>query len=57
MKGETRLYPDIEKWLENYLRDRYKKWNVETTHKTSKAALDVVLKEKGIEIKEAIGKK
>jgi len=55
MKGETRLYPDIEKWLENYLRDRYKRWNVETTHKTSKIALDVVLKEKGIEIKEAIG--
>ena len=55
MKGEIRLYPDIEKWLENYLRDRYKRWNVETTHKTSKIALDVVLKEKGIEIKEAIG--
>lgn len=55
MKGEIRLYPDIEKWLEIYLRDRYRRWNVETTHKTSKIALDVVLKEKGIEIKEAIG--
>ncbi len=55
MKGEARLYPDIEKWLENYLRDKYKRWNVETTYKTCTIALDVVLKGKGIEMKEAIG--
>lgn len=55
MKDETRLYHEIEKWFGDYLRDRYNGWNVETTCKTSKVALDAVLKERKIEIKEAIG--
>lgn len=55
-KKEERLYPDIEKWLENYLKEKYKGHSIKTTHKTSKQALDIVLRKYNIEnMKEAIG--
>jgi len=52
---EENLYPDIRNWLELYLREKYKKYQVFTTYETSKKPLDVTLKEKNIIIKEAIG--
>jgi len=54
-KKEELLYPDIETWCRQYLKDRYKGYEVFTTHKTSKVSLDTYLKTLGIEIKEAIG--
>lgn len=54
MKEED-LYPDIKKWLTSYLKDRYKRYQIETTSQTSKRSLDIVLKEKGIVVKDAIG--
>jgi len=55
MKKEERLYPDIEEWLRNYLKERYKGYLITTTHQTSKQALDVVLKKMGIYLKETVG--
>jgi len=52
---EENLYPDIKKWLGSYLKDRYKGYRIETTSQTSRRSLDVVLKEKGIIIREVIG--
>lgn len=54
-KNEELLYPDIEMWCNRYLKDRYKGYEVFTTHKTSKIALDTYLKTLGIEIKETVG--
>lgn len=54
-KKEESLYPEIEAWFKNYLKDKYKKYEIITTHKTSRQALDSYLKSIGIEIKEAIG--
>lgn len=53
--AERDLYPDIKNWLDNYLKDKYKGYNVETTFETYKRTLDVVLKKRGIILKEAIG--
>ena len=54
-KEEEKLYPEIKEWLQNYLTDKYKSYTVETTYETSRRNLDVVLKNKGIQCKEAIG--
>lgn len=54
-KREDRLYPDIERWLKRYIKDRYKGYTVSTTHETSKRALDMVLKDMGIYVKETEG--
>lgn len=54
-KKEELLYPEIESWLKQYLKDKYKGYDITTTHKTSKISLDVYLKTLNIEIKEAIG--
>ncbi|MEK6982984.1 MAG: hypothetical protein AABX33_00290 [Nanoarchaeota archaeon] len=54
-KEEEKLYPEIKEWLQNYLTDKYKGHTVETTFETSRRNLDVVLKSKGIQCKEAIG--
>ena len=54
-KEEEKLYPEIKEWLQNYLTDKYKGYNVETTFETSRRNLDVVLKSKGYQCKEAIG--
>jgi len=53
-KKEEQLYPEIEAWCRKYLEDKYKGYEVITTHKTSRIALDTYLKSIGIEIKEAI---
>ncbi len=53
--GEKELYNDIASWLEKYLKDKYSHYNVKTTFDTSKYNLDVVLKKKGIIIKETLG--
>lgn len=52
---EEKLYPEIKEWLQNYLTDKYKGCTIETTYETSRRSLDVVLKSKGIQCKEAIG--
>jgi len=54
-KEEEKLYPEIKEWLQNYLTDKYKSYNIETTYETSRRNLDVVLKSKNIQCKEAIG--
>ncbi len=54
-KREELLYPDIELWCKQYLKDKYKKYDITTTHRTSKISIDSYLKTLGIEIKEAIG--
>lgn len=53
-KEEEKLYPEIKEWLQNYLTDKYKGYTVKTTFETSRRNLEVVLKSKGIECKEAI---
>jgi len=53
--AERDLYPDVAEWLYKYLKDKYKGYNIETTFETYKRALDVVLKERGIILNEAIG--
>ena len=53
--AERDLYPDVKNWLDKYLKDKYKGYNVETTFETYKRALDVVLKKRGIILNEAIG--
>jgi hypothetical protein len=53
---EEYLYPEIEKWLNQYLKERYKGHDVISTYETSRLSLDTYLKQSlGIEIKEAIG--
>ena len=56
-KEEEKLYPEIEKWLQNYLKEKYKGYTVETTYETSRRFLDVVLKKYGITSDEALGLK
>lgn len=56
-KEEEKLYPEIERWLNDYLEDKYKKYKVEITSETSRQFLDIILKKKGININEAIGLK
>lgn len=53
--AERDLYPDIANWLDKYLKDKYKGYNIETTFETYKRAIDVVLKKRGIILEEAIG--
>jgi len=53
--AELDLYPDIRNWLDKYLKDKYKGYNVEATFETYKKALDVLLKKRGIILNEAIG--
>jgi len=55
MSEEEKLYSEIEEWLHKYLCDKYSGYAVETTYETSKRNLDIVLKSKGIECKEAMG--
>ena len=52
---EEQLYPEIEEWLKKYLEDRYCRYQVTTTHNTSRIFLDSYLNGIGIEINEAIG--
>lgn len=54
-KEEENLYPEIKEWLQNYLTDKYKGYTIETTYETSRRNLDIILKSKGIQCKEAIG--
>lgn len=54
-KKEEQLYPEIETWCKKYLEDKYKGYEIITTHKTSRIALDSYFKSIGIEIKEAVG--
>jgi len=52
---EKYLYPDVKSWLDSYLKERYPKYQIETTYESSEKSLDVVLKERGIIMEEAIG--
>lgn len=55
MNSEENLYPQIEEWLNQYLKEKYKGYSIETTHKTSKQYLDIVLRSMGIRCDLAIG--
>lgn len=52
---EKDLYPDIEKWLNQYLTDNYKGYDIITTSESSNKTLDVVLNKYGINIDELDG--
>lgn len=54
-KKEELLYPDIEVWCKKFLEEKYSKYSVTTTHKTSRITLDSYLRSLGIELKEALG--
>ena len=54
-KKEKDLYPEIEIWLKQYLRDRYPRTEIITTHQTSRITLDTYLSSQNIDMKEAIG--
>ncbi len=53
--NEKDLYPDIEKWLNQYLTDNYKGCDIITTSESSSKTLDVVLKKYGIHLDELEG--
>lgn len=53
--NEKDLYPDIEKWLNQYLTDNYKKYTITTTSESSNKTLDTVLENYGIIIGELKG--
>lgn len=54
-KQEEKLYPEIEGWFGIYLRDKYPRYEITTTHKTARITLDAYLKSIGITINESIG--
>lgn len=54
-KQEEKLYPEIEEWFKTYLKDKYSRHEITTTHKTSRITLDAYLKSLGITIAEAVG--
>jgi len=53
--SEIDLYPEIEKWFNQYLKEKYSRYKIITTCKTSQQNLDDVLREYKIELKETIG--
>ncbi len=52
---EKDLYPGIELWFRQYLKDRYPRSEIITTHQTSRVALDTYLSSQDITIEAAIG--
>jgi hypothetical protein len=52
--SESELYPSIENWLNGYLRDRYRKYQVETTYKSATHTLENVMREYGLNISRAL---
>ncbi len=54
-KQEEQLYPEIEEWFKGYLKDRYPKYEITTTYKTSRITLDAYLKILKIEMNVAVG--
>lgn len=55
MRKEEDYYQEIEDWLKVYLEEKYKGYSIETTHKTARQYLDVVLRSMGIRCDVAIG--
>ena len=41
---EQKLYPEIQSWLQDYLKYRYKGYKIWTTSETHKRSLEIVLK-------------
>lgn len=54
-KEEEKLYPEIEEWFKIYLKDRYTRYEIITTHKTSRITLDAYLKTLKIDLNVAVG--
>lgn len=54
-KQEEQLYPEIEEWFKGYLKDRYPKYEIITTYKTSRITLDSYLKTLKIDMSVAVG--
>jgi uncharacterized membrane protein YheB (UPF0754 family) len=52
---ERNLYADVKNWLDSYLKERYRNYQIDTTYESSRKSLGVVLKEKNVIIEEAIG--
>ena len=57
MNSEEKLYPEIESWLQSYLKDKYKGCSVQTTYQTSRQFLDIFLKKYGVTCNNALGLK
>ena len=51
--SEIDLYPAIEGWLNKYLREKYPKYKVETTYKSSTHTLEDVMRGYGIRLSKA----
>lgn len=54
-KKEEELYPEIESWLRVYLEGKYPKYEVRTTHTSSRLNLEVVLRNFGMDSTLAVG--
>ncbi len=53
--AEKDWYPEIAEWTKQYLKDKYKGYDVEVTHESSVQKLDVVLQKRGIDCPMAKG--
>lgn len=52
---EAHLYPEIETWLKGYLQAKYPKFEIQTTHESSRLNLEVILQKFHINPTLAIG--
>ncbi len=52
--SEIELYPSIEKWLNEYLKEGYPRYEVKTTYKSSTHSLESVMKEYGIVLSKSL---
>ena len=57
MKNQTEkaLYPHIQRWFEQYLKEKYKKSTIITTYRTSSHSLEPILRDHKVSIPEATG--
>jgi len=53
--AEKDYYPEVEAWLNQYLKDKYKGYKVITTYEGHKHNIDVVLKKYDIDLPDAKG--
>lgn len=52
---ESHLYPEIETWLKGYLQAKYPKYEIQTTHESSRQNLETILRKFKVDPALAIG--